>query len=155
MKTQINTGDFVSGAVFLGVGVLYALTTYQTLPIGEALSMGPGYFPSILSGVLAFLGIVMIARSFRTVQVLEFGEVPYRAIALITAAILIFANFLDELGLPLCVFVTTLVAFFGKREANPVRGVTIALGIAVFCTVVFSFGLRLPIPIVGTWFGGE
>ncbi|CAN7679383.1 tripartite tricarboxylate transporter TctB family protein [Neorhizobium sp. LjRoot104] len=155
MKKQINTSDLVSGAVFLGVGVLYGVTAYETLPMGEALSMGPGYFPAILSGLLALLGTVMIGRSFHTVQSIEFGKIPHRAIAFITAAILIFANLLDELGLPLCVFVTSFLAFFGKREANPLRGGIIALGIAIFCTAIFGFGIRLPIPIVGTWIGGQ
>jgi len=154
VKKQTNISDLLSGAVFLGVGALYGVTAYETLPMGEALSMGPGYFPAVLAGLLALLGAVIIGRSFHAVRGLEFGTIPYRAIAFITAAILIFANLLDELGFPLCVFVTAFVAFLGKREANTLRGGIIALGIAVLCTAIFGFGIRLPIPIVGTWIGG-
>jgi hypothetical protein len=56
--------DFWSGLMFLGFGlffVLWAITHYQ---MGSAVRMGPAYFPTLLGGLLAILGAVVLLESF-------------------------------------------------------------------------------------------
>jgi hypothetical protein len=56
--------DFWAGLMFIGVGVFFmvwALTHYQ---MGTAVRMGPAYFPTMLGGLLAFLGVLVLIESF-------------------------------------------------------------------------------------------
>ena len=56
--------DFWAGLMFIGFGVFFlvwALTHYQ---MGTAVRMGPAYFPTVLGGLLAFLGAIVLIESF-------------------------------------------------------------------------------------------
>ena len=65
MKTKIKgPKDFWAGLMFIGFGVFFlvwALTHYQ---MGTAVRMGPAYFPAVLGGLLAFLGVLVLLESF-------------------------------------------------------------------------------------------
>ena len=65
MKTRIKSPkDFWAGLMFIGVGaffLIWALTHYQ---MGTAVRMGPAYFPAMLGGLLAFLGVLVLLESF-------------------------------------------------------------------------------------------
>jgi hypothetical protein len=56
--------DFWAGLMFISVGgffMLWALTHYQ---MGTAVRMGPAYFPTVLGGLLVFLGVLVLMESF-------------------------------------------------------------------------------------------
>jgi hypothetical protein len=65
MKLRIKAPkDFWAGLMFIGVGVFFmvwALTHYQ---MGTAVRMGPAYFPTMLGGLLTFLGVLVLIESF-------------------------------------------------------------------------------------------
>ncbi len=65
MKPRIKAPrDFWAGLMFIGFGgffMLWALTHYQ---MGTAVRMGPAYFPTMLGGLLVFLGILVLIESF-------------------------------------------------------------------------------------------
>ena len=56
--------DFWAGLMFIGVGLFFmawALAHYQ---MGTAVRMGPAYFPTVLGGLLAFLGALVLIEAF-------------------------------------------------------------------------------------------
>jgi hypothetical protein len=56
--------DFWAGLMFIGFGVffmIWALTHYQ---MGTAVRMGPAYFPTMLGGLMLFLGVLVLIESF-------------------------------------------------------------------------------------------
>lgn len=147
-----NFKDLGAGAFFVLVGLLYGLIAWFGLPIGVALDMGPGYFPIVLSCVLVLLGTWIGGRGFiDTVGREPFGVVPWRGVVLLSLATISFAAFVEKLGLLPGVFVSTFIATMANRKASPLRAALTSLGIAAFCTAVFAYGIRLPIPVVGEW----
>ncbi|HEX5768157.1 MAG TPA: tripartite tricarboxylate transporter TctB family protein, partial [Burkholderiales bacterium] len=64
MKLRIRAPkDFWAGLMFIGFGLFFmawALTHYQ---MGSAVRMGPAYFPTVLGGLLAFLGAMVLIES--------------------------------------------------------------------------------------------
>lgn len=48
----------LAGAIFVAFGGAFAYTA-STYEVGSLLSMGPGYFPLVLGGILAALGLVI------------------------------------------------------------------------------------------------
>jgi hypothetical protein len=152
---QANMKDLGAGAFFVFVGLVYGSIAWFGLPIGVALNMGPGDFPIVLSGMLIVLGLWIAGRGFVDTQGREpFGAVPWRGVILLSLATIIFAAFVEKLGLLPGVFATTFVATLANRKVNLVRAALTSLCIAIFCTAVFAYGIRLPIPVIGEWLGG-
>ena len=56
--------DFWSGLLFIGIGILAIYLSWD-LPMGRALRMGPGYFPTWLGGIMIGFGVVIAALSFK------------------------------------------------------------------------------------------
>lgn len=62
---QIKNGkDFLAGAMFIAIGLAFLLVAQKNYQMGTAVRMGPAYFPSVLGGLLAVLGLIVLVRSF-------------------------------------------------------------------------------------------
>ena len=149
----INRKDLAASLFFGAVGLLYGVTAWRTLPIGTAFNMGPGYFPVMLSGALIGLGLAIMARSFFTQQREPFGIIPWRAVGMLSLTTIVFAAFFEQLGMLPGVFVTTFLATLSSPQIPALKASLIAGCTAVFCTAVFSFGIHLPVPVIGPIFG--
>lgn len=147
-----NRKDVAAGAIFVGVGLLYGGIAWKSLPIGRALQMGPGYFPLVLSGLLIVLGSATLIRGLLTSGGTPFGIVPWRALVMLSLATIIFATFLRELGLFLCVIASTMVASLSSPQIKVTSAAVVSVVIAALCVGIFSYGINLPIPIFGSWF---
>jgi len=151
---NVNRKDLAAGTVFLAVGLIYGITAIQTLPVGTALRMGPGYFPIVLSGLTALIGLAVIAKSFVSREVGTLGAFPWRAAVALTSAVVFFAVFIRDLGLLPSVFGAMVIAAFANSRLTLRETVAAAVALSVFCTIVFAYGVGLAIPIFGAWFGG-
>ena len=150
---RINRKDFAAGAIFMLFGLSYGVIAWQTLPIGRALNMGPGYFPIMLSGFVAFLGAVIAVRSVVLVEETPFGMVPWRGIIMLSLATIVFAAFLRPLGLLPGVFVTAVVSCLASSQISLRAALLTSAAIAVFCTAIFGYIIKLPVPVFGPFFG--
>lgn len=157
----IDRKDLGAGAAFIAAGLLYGgIALYggmgnPRLPLGRALSMGPGMFPVILSGLVIAVGLILVVRSFFAAKATDFfGVVSWRAIVMVSLAVILFGTFLREMGLALAIWVTTFIAALGSRHVKPAYAAIVSFGIAAFCIVIFGYVARLPIPLIGTWFTG-
>ncbi len=149
---RANGKDLGAGAFFVFIGVVYGSIAWFGLRVGSALNMGPGYFPIALSGMLIVLGLWIAGRGFiDTEGQVSFGVVPWRGVIMLSLATIIFAAFVEGLGLLPGVFVTTFVATLANPKAKPLQAAVTSLCIALFCTAVFGYGIRLPIPVIGEW----
>jgi hypothetical protein len=145
--------DLLAGLVFVGFGLAFSIgaTSYD---IGTALRMGPGYFPLVLGGILVVLGIVIIAKGFVAGEGAELGQIPWRPMAFIVAALLFFGATIRGLGVVPAVFVTALIAGFSGRRSGLIWPVVIAVGLTIVSVVIFVEGLQLPLPLFGPWIPG-
>jgi hypothetical protein len=81
------------------------------------------------------------------------GPVPWRAMALVVAAIVVFALGVRDLGLvPSLLLATFLAALAGRRDAARAAGV--AVGLTALCVLIFVVALQLRLPLVGSLFTG-
>lgn len=142
--------EFCAGVTFIAIGGLYGLLAWSDLPIGVALNMGPGYVPLVLSGMLAVLGVVILGQGIVAADAdASFGVIPWRGIILLSLATIFFAAFVEKLGLLPGVFVTTFLAALANPRIRWLRAALTSLCIALFCTAVFAYGIRLPLPVIG------
>lgn len=154
MRAHIDHRDLAAGGIFTLIGLAFVAGTYRSLSIGEAARMGPGYFPLLLGGLLALLGIAIIGRGLNAAAPAPVEGVTWRGMFLIGVAPLVFAVAIVPLGLVPALAITTLIAALSSREVGLVRAAAIAAVIVGFCVLVFSYGLRLPIPLFPSFPGG-
>ena len=152
----ISRKDVAAGLFFVAVGLFYGIVTYRSLAVGRALNMGPGYFPMLLSGMTILLGLATAIRGlFAGTESTPFGIVPWRAVALLTASMLVFAAFFRELGMFPGVFISSMIASLSSSQIKPLNAAIVSLLIAAFCVAIFNYGINLPVPIFGGWVGGQ
>ena len=58
-----NGKDFWAGAMFIAFGLGFMVVA-QNYAMGNAVRMGPAYFPTVLGGILAVLGAAIFLRAF-------------------------------------------------------------------------------------------
>ena len=157
---SINWKEVASGAFFIFVGLFYGGMALfggfglDPLTIGHARSMGPGYFPMVLSGILIGIGLFVASRGFFRHGGSPFGAMPWRAIALLSLSILAFAVLVRGLGLGPAIFLSSVIASFAARNVRTVYALAIGIGLALLSVLIFVYAVRLPLPIFGPWIGG-
>lgn len=151
-----NPKEGAAGLFFAAVGLLYGLMAWTSLDIGTALNMGPGYFPIVLSGIIFAFGAIMVGRSFVYPDEEEesIGAIPWRPLLLVMAAPVLFATVAEQIGMFPGVFVTTAVASLAYPGATVGRVILVSFSLAVFCTLVFAYAVRVPVPVIGPALGG-
>jgi hypothetical protein len=152
--------DLLAGGVFVLLGLAFAIGGAR-YDVGSALRMGPGYVPLLLGGVLAILGLVIVAQAFlggdphaRELADRERRPVPWVPAALLVASVLFFGATVRGLGLAPSLFVTTFLAALAGHRTGVVRALVTAAGLTVLCLVVFVSLLQLRLPLLGPWLGG-
>jgi hypothetical protein len=144
--------DILAGAVFMAFGLAFALGSLD-YEIGSPLDMGPGYFPLVLGGVLAAMGLVIAVRGLLAGEGEAIGPIPWRAMALIAVAIMAFGVTVRGLGVGPSVFMTALLSAFAGHQVRTLPALVIAVGLTILCVVIFIVALQLRLPILGPWIG--
>src|SRR6267378_5977983 len=73
-----NGKDFWAGAMFIAFGLAFMLIS-QNYAMGNAVRMGPAYFPTVLGGMLAVLGAAVLVRGFVSKISNPLAVFPFRA----------------------------------------------------------------------------
>lgn len=145
--------DFWAGIAYvcLGAGFAFIARDYS---LGTAIRMGPGYFPTVLGGLLACVGLISIVRGgARSGEPLE--PFAWRPAVFVSLSLILFALLLAGGGLVVALAALLLVAPLATQSGRySVRGALAAVALIAFCSVVFVKALGLPLPLIGTWFGG-
>ena len=142
--------DILAGLTFVGFGMAFALLSIG-YGIGTTAGMGPGSFPVVLGGALVLLGVLIVARGIVAGEEGAIGIIPWRAVALILGAVVVFGFTVRGLGLIPSTFVTALMSAFASRRTGVLAAVVIAVGLTVLCVLIFVVALSLRRPLVGTW----
>jgi hypothetical protein len=148
-----NPRDFWAGAIYLALAAV-VLWIGRNYSLGSSARMGPGYFPVALGSILAVFGIVSVGRSL-----LRPGEAisafAFRPLVLVLGSIALFGLLLDRVGvliaLPCLIVVSALASRYSRIDATSVSAL---VGMVAFCVIVFVKGLGVPMPLIGSWFGG-
>ncbi|MBI4293857.1 MAG: hypothetical protein HY661_20470 [Betaproteobacteria bacterium] len=154
----VNGRDFWAGAMFIaiGLGFMIASREYQ---MGSAVRMGPAYFPTVLGGLLAVLGLAVFARGFVSSIRHSLNVFPFRLPMMITGIVIGFiayygADWIKGLGSAGTVIqyllnaasLLLIIGSFGPKSLFVVIVAAIAFGYLlkplgmVGATVVLIFG---------------
>jgi hypothetical protein len=144
-----NNRDVWAGAMLIVTGAA-AVIIARNYAFGNALRMGPGYFPSVLGGLLVLFGLYLVAQGLRTKEQIE-GNWSPRALIVLPLSLVLFGLLMEYAG-----FVPALMALIvgsaaAGREFKLVEVLLLAVGLTAFAVALFIYGLGLPYPLFSAW----
>ncbi|MBC8791104.1 MAG: hypothetical protein C6Y20_05795 [Tagaea sp. CACIAM 22H2] len=154
MTGRVNLQDLAAGGVFVAIGLFFALGAWFDLRIGSALSMGPGYFPLLLGGVLTALGGAIALKALIATRV-PFGATSWRGLTMTIVAIVFFAATVRGLGLAPSLFIATMTAAGASGQVNLRLAALLGAALTFLCVAIFIWGLGLRYATIGPWLGGQ
>ena len=134
--------DIVAGVLFVLIGAC-ALIVARGYPVGSAMRMGPGYFPTVLGWLLIALGALVGLRAARRADwaPLAWG---WRPLAWITASIVLFGWLMPRLGLVPALLAMFPVAAAAGRGSRWREVLVLTVAMSALAAAVFVYGLKLP-----------
>lgn len=147
-----NPKDVLAGLVFIALAGIFGWQA-QLLPMGSSVRMGPGYFPMVLSGLMGFLGLVVLISGLRHKGSGPTG-IAWRGLILLTLGSLCFGFFMRPLGFLPTLALTVFICTLASKKFHIVTALAITGVMVVFSWAVFIWGLGLPIQLIGPWLGG-
>ncbi len=140
--------DFWSGLMFLVTGAAFAVgaTNYS---MGTSARPGAGYFPLILSVILAIMGAIMLfeALTIETEDGEPIGSIAWRPLIVIVLAITVFAILLPRMGMVVTVPILIIIVSFAGDEFGWLGVIVMSVVLTAFSWLIFIKGLGLTIPL--------
>ncbi len=140
-----NPQDFWSGAMFIAFG-LFFLVVGRNYEMGTATRMGPAYFPSMLGGLLALLGGIILCQSLM-VKGERVAPMSLRPVFFITISLVAFGYLLRPVGLVLALAILIVISAFVGHEFKVKEVLLLSVVLIIVSVLVFVKGLGLPFPL--------
>lgn len=138
--------DFFAGVLFLCFGVA-ALYLAQDYPFGSAMRMGPGYFPTILGGILALLGLVILGKGL-LVPGPGVGTFAWLPLLLVLSSVALFAVTVERAGILAAVALVVGVSALPSGQFRWHEVLILIAAMAALAVGLFTYGLGLPFKVL-------
>jgi len=142
MTDPRQSKDFLAGLLFALIGG-FAVFVARGYPFGTAMRMGPGYFPTVLGGILILFGAYLIWRGLRRPEPVA-GGWGWRPLVLVTLSMLLFGFIVTRLGLIPALVAMFFVCALGGREFRLREVLVLTVVMSAFAVALFIYGLKLP-----------
>jgi Tripartite tricarboxylate transporter TctB family len=147
-----STKDFWTGLIYIFFG-LTAVLIAMDYGMGTALKMGPGYFPTVLGSLLTLIGIIALVRSLVSPGG-PIGRFAFKGLLFVVGSTLVFGLIVRGAGLAVALPLFVIASAYASVHFRLGPSLVLAAGLTLFCVLVFLKGLGVPLPILGSWFGG-
>ena len=140
--------DFWSGVLFMAVGIGFGIGA-NSYSLGSSARPGPGYFPLMLSVLMAILGAIVLFKSL-TIETEggdRIGAFAWRPLVVVVLAIVAFGLLLPRLGLFVTVPILVVGVSFATTEFTWIGSLVNAAALTLFSWLVFVVGLKLVMPL--------
>jgi hypothetical protein len=146
LSNLFRSKDFWAGLmliVFGGMTVLVALA----YPMGTALRMGAGYFPTVLGFILVVFGAILVVRGAGSTDRIEPNWSP-RSLVVITVTLVLFGLLVERIGFIPSLLMLIVGSAAASSEFRLLEAVAVGAVLTALCVAVFIWGLGLPYPLL-------
>jgi hypothetical protein len=152
MKLEWRTNkDLWAGLMYIVTGAL-GMWIARDYPFGSALRMGPGYFPSVLGGIMVAMGIYVLALGLRKNHEKIQGNLSLRALIVLPISMIVFGILMEEAGFIPAMAALIPISAAASREFKWLEVLGLTVGLTILCAAGFIFALGLPYPLIkGLW----
>ncbi len=144
LALTLEDGLVVDGFIFIGTALGFGVVSLN-YEIGTAVRMGPGYMPLMLVMILGSLGVWVAFNGLRKLasgnETPGLRPVPWKGIALVVLALIMFGELAHGLGLVPVVFICTSVVAFASARNSFLQSLFIAAVMSLVCWAIFKVGL--------------
>ena len=145
MNAFLKNKDLLAGLMFIVIGVIFwvGASNYQ---MGSAARMGPGWFPSVLGGIMTFLGVLIAGVGLKnqaqwaTTEGIGWTWTP---VVILTVAVVLFGFALPTLGMVVAIILLTFLSGVAAHDRHYMSLAMITVIMCIFCAAVFVWGLKL------------
>jgi hypothetical protein len=147
-----NIKDFCTGIIYIAFGAAVILIGRE-YGMGTGTRMGPAYFPTVLSLLLIVIGIISMIRSFIQPGT-PISTITFKGLFLVIVSVLLFGLIVRGAGLIIALPVLVIVSSYASIQFRWKPTLAVAVALTFGCILIFLKGLGVPLPILGSWFGG-
>ena len=134
--------DFWAGMMFIAFGIL-AIVVARNYPMGSALRMGPGYFPTYLGALLIVIGAVVAVTGLR-LKGEGTGKWGWRPLLWLSAAFAAFGLLIESAGFVLALLALIVSSSLAGRDTRILELVVLTVVLIGGSVALFIYGLELP-----------
>lgn len=147
-----NQRAFAAGVLFLTVAAFYFFASFNYVT-GTAGRMGPGFFPKMVSILLALVSVAIIIGAMAPRAAVEKLEKwDFKGLLWIAGSVVLFGVALDPLGLVGALVLLIIVSSMASPEFGWRGTIINTVVLVIFCVVVFVYGISLQFPVWPVWF---
>ncbi len=139
--------DLAGGAFLALIGLVFLVGSFD-YGIGTATEMKAGYFPMVLGGIAAAIGLFIAVSGWSRPD--AFPAIPWRPVIAITAALTAFALLIEHAGIIPAAFAAVVLSSLANAGAGVVSTLVLAASVSLSAWALFSIGFGLPIPAFGS-----
>jgi hypothetical protein len=114
---------------------------------GSALRMGPGFFPTILGGILIAFGVCIMAVGLRSGEKIQ-GALSLRALIMLPLSLVLFGLLMEKAGFLPALAVLVFGSAASGREFRFLEVLLLTALLTVASAALFIWGLGLPYPLI-------
>jgi hypothetical protein len=135
-----------AGLMFIAFGLFFLVWAVANYQMGTAVRMGPAYFPTVLGGLLAFLGAIVLAESV-AVRGDKLAKFQFRPLVFVLVGCVAYGYLMKPAGLVLSTVALVFIVAFGGHEFKWKEVTILSTVLVIFSVLVFVKGLTLPFPL--------
>jgi hypothetical protein len=141
--------DFWAGVMLVATGAA-AILIARNYAFGTTLRMGPGYFPSVLGGLLIVFGIYLVAVGLRRNEKIG-GNWSLRALIVLPLSLVLFGLLMEYAGFVPALVVLIVGSAAASTEFRLIEALLLSVVLTAFAVALFIWGLGLPYPLLVGW----
>ena len=145
MKRWLRT-DVLAGLMF-SLFSLWGFLASSGLDIGTPTTMGPGYFPRLLSAVMLALGLAIAIGGLVSSEAAGPATWTLKPIGLVSLACIAFAALLSRGGIVLAIVAAVGIGAFAGDRAEIKNLVILTIVLVSASVALFVWLLGVPLPI--------
>jgi len=142
----LKNKDFWAGIMFIGFGAA-AMFIARDYRFGSAMRMGPGFFPTILGGILIAFGVCIMAAGLRHGERIQ-ERLSIRALVLLPLSLVLFGLLMNWAGFIPAIMVLIFMSALAGREFRFLEVLMLTGILVVAAVALFIWGLGLPFPLL-------
>ncbi len=141
-----NQEDFWAGLMFAGFGLL-AMVISTDYPFGTASRMGPGYFPTVLGGIMLTLGAIVAVMALKSDKERKIVPFAWKPMIMLSLGFIIFGWGIDNIGFIPSLFAMILVTAGAGSTYKVTEVLILSVALIAGAVGVFIYGIELPYPL--------
>ncbi len=153
-----NQKDFWAGILFAAFGIFFIIFAQEN-ELGSASRMGPAYFPTLLGGILTFLGLACAVKGlFLSPNDGTDGRIPRPNLVIlfsIMGSIAVFCLLLEWTGFLVAMALMVILCSAAGGEFRTKEVIVLVVILCALCWMIFVYLLGMTIPVIPPFLIGD